>query len=79
MGNGSNEELTFTREDSERLTRIEEKVDSLVTAFNGLKNTVVSNGKQTIRNATWIKALRYTVGGSGLGLILVVLRVFGVL
>lgn len=66
--NGKNEELTFTREDSDRLVRIETKLDAL----NGLKAKV-------IKNATWIKALRYVVGGSGFGLILVILRVFGVL
>lgn len=79
MANGDNEPVVFTRADSDRLTRIEGKLDDLVGAFNGLKNTVVSNGKQTIRNTTWIKAIRYVVGGSGFGLILVVLRVFGVL
>jgi len=79
MSNGPNEPVVFTRADSDRLARIEDKVDALVGAFNGLKNTVVSNGKQTIRNTTWIKTLKYVMGGGGFGLVIVILRVVGVL
>lgn len=79
MANGDNEPVVFTRADSDRLTRIEGKLDDLVKAFNGLKNTVVHNGKQTVRNTTAVKYLKWIVGGSGLGGLIILLRVAGVL
>lgn len=65
MGNGANEELTFTRSDSDRLVRIEEKLDEVIE----LKDKV-------IRNTVWIKAIKWSMGGGG---ILLILKIFNVM
>ncbi len=68
MANGKDEPLVFTRQDSERLTRIESKIDEVL----GLKTQVTRN-TTTIRIFKWIIA-----GGSGLsGGLLALLKYFG--
>jgi len=55
MANGDNEKLVFTRKDSERLVRIENKLDDVIDIKNLVK-----------RNSTWITVFKWLYGGSGI-------------
>lgn len=68
MANGGNEPIVFTRDDSERLIRIETKLDAL----NGIKDKV-------IRNTTAIRYIKWLVGSMCSGGLFLILRVVGVL
>jgi len=55
MGNGDNEQIQFTRSDSDRLTRVEKD-----TGFIKKKmEDCLELKPQVTRNTTWIKALRW--------------------
>lgn len=74
MGNGPNEPVVFTRDDAERLVRIEEKLDAL----SDFKDIINRNENQTIRNTTSIRYIKWIVGGLGSGGLLIILKIVGV-